>query len=286
MTAKTTNHDPMNHGSTGPRPLALVTGASSGIGQAFARRLGRDGFDLIVVGRRADRLDHLVADLSDVAVRPVIADLGSDNGIAAVAAICGDERLDLLVNNAGVAHYMPFAQLPAQKAAELLHVKVIAPTMLALAAVPGMVGRNRGTIVNVAGMLAFGSSAPLGERAGRATYGATLAQIVALSQGLHDELAPHGLRIQALCPGIVATEFHDRQGIDLSALPRMAADDVVTASLAGLELGEVICAPGVEQGSLLDAIFAAQLCAFGAQSPQLAKRYRELDRSVRMEPLQ
>ncbi len=183
----------------------------------------------------------------------------------------------MLVNNAGVAHYMPFAELPPDKAAELLHVKVVAPTMLARAAVPGMVARGEGTIINVSGMLAFGATAPVDKlppTLRRALYVATLAHIVALSQALHEELKSQGLRIQALCPGVVATEFHTRQGLDLSAMPRMSADDVVTASLRGLALGEVLCAPGVERPELLAAAFQADLAAFAAQSPQLAKRYR------------
>ena len=100
------------------------------------------------------------------------------------------------------------------------------------------------------------------------------AAVVALSQALHEELRPQGLRIQALCPGIVATEFHTRQGMDLSALPRMSAEDVVTANLKALVSGEVVCAPGVESAALLHATVAANLAAFGGQSPQLAERYR------------
>lgn len=82
------------------------------------------------------------------------------------------------------------------------------------------------------------------------------------------------MRVQALCPGVVATEFHERQGLDLSKVPRMSADDVVTASLRGLTLGEVVCAPGVEKRDLLDAMLQADLAAFAAQAPQLAERYR------------
>ena len=261
-------------GGRNERRLALVTGASSGIGQAFARRLGGDGCDLIVVGRRRERLDALGDELPDVTVRAVVADLGTNAGIETVARLCADEPLTMLVNNAGVAHYMAFTDLPAAQASELLHVKAVAPAMLARAAAPGMVSRGAGQIVNVAGMLAFGAPAPLGRAAGRAIYVATLAQIVALSQALHEELIPAGLSVQALCPGIVKTEFHERQGMDLSALPRMSADDVVTASLRGLELGEVVCAPGVERAELLQAIFQADLAAFGAQSAELATRYR------------
>jgi len=255
--------------------LALVTGASSGIGRAFAQRLGAQGYDLMVVGRRRDRLDELVAALPDVAVRPMVADLSTDTGVAAVAKRCAAEALTMLVNNAGVAHYMPFAELPAGKADELLHVKAVAPTMLARAAVPGMVARGEGTIINMSGMLAFSGPASLDQLPlRRAIYTGTLAYTLALSQAMHQELKSQGLRVQALCPGVVATEFHERQGLDLSSVPRMSADDVVTASLRSLELGEVVCAPGVERSDLLDAVFQADLAAFGAQASQLAERYQ------------
>ena len=260
--------------STLSTPLALVTGASSGIGQAFARRLGAMGYDLIVVGRRLDRLEELVTEFPDVKVRAVAVDLASDEGVAALVGICAAEPVTMLVNNAGVSHYMRFTELPADKANELLHVKVVAPTMLAHAVAPGMVERGSGTIINVAGMLGFGAAAPLGPTPGRATYVATLAHLIALSQALAAELGPQGIQVQALCPGIVATEFHTRQGMDLSALPRMTADDLVTGCLKGLELGEIICAPGVEDERLLAATTTADLAAFGGQAPVLAARYR------------
>ncbi len=264
----------MSNTTDNPTRLALVTGASSGIGRAFALRLGADKYNLVVVGRRLDRLEELVAALPNVKVHPLVADLGTDTGVEAVADVCAREKISMLVNNAGVAHYMPFIKLPGSKASELLHVKVVAPTMLARAAAPGMVERAGGTIVNVSGMLAFGGPAPLGKAPGRAAYVGTLAYIVALSQALHEELGSSGVKVQALCPGIVATEFHERQGMDLSALPRMSAEDVVTASLRGLDLGEVVCAPGVERADLIDAVLKAGLAAFGAQAPQLAERYR------------
>jgi short-subunit dehydrogenase len=255
--------------------LALITGASSGIGRAFARRLGADGYDLLVVARRRNRLEELVAALPNVQVRALVADLATDAGVESIAEVCAREELTVLVNNAGVAHYMPFAALPASKASELLHVKVVAPTMLARAAVPGMIARGKGTIINVSGMLAFSGPVPSEQLPlRRAVYTGTLAHIVALSQALHEELKGHGLRVQVLCPGVVATEFHERQGLDLSAVPRMSADDVVAASLKGLALGEVVCAPGVERSDLLDAVSNADLAAFAAQKPQLASRYR------------
>jgi short-subunit dehydrogenase len=253
--------------------LALVTGASSGIGWAFAERLAAGGYDLVVVGRRLDRLEELAASLSHVKVRPLAADLATDAGVDTVAEVCAAEPLTMLVNNAGVAHYMPLAELPAGQARELVHVKVVAPTMLSRAAVSGMQARGEGTIINVAGMIAFSGPASHSQLPRRAVYAGSLAHLVAMSQTLRAELEGTGVRVQVLCPGVVATEFHERQGLDLSAVPRMSAQDVVTACLRGLELGEVVCAPGVEDASLLDAVFRADLAAFAGQSPKLATRY-------------
>jgi short-subunit dehydrogenase len=255
--------------------LALVTGASSGIGAAFAHRLAADGYDLIAVGRRSERLEELAASLASVQVQTVVADLSTDDGVDAVAELCASSPLALLVNNAGVAHYMPMAELSAELARELVHVKVVAPSMLTRAAVPGMVARGEGTIINVAGMIAFSGPAPQGFLPHRAVYAGALAHLVTMTQVLHEELHAQGLRLQVVCPGVVATEFHERQGLDLSSIPRMSADDVVTASLRGLDLGEVVCAPGVDDASLLEAVSQADLAAFAGQSPELAQRYRE-----------
>jgi short-subunit dehydrogenase len=134
--------------------------------------------------------------------------------------------------------------------------------------------RGTGTIINVAGMIAFSGPAPHSQMPRRAVYAGTLAYLVAMSQTLGAELEGTGVAVQVVCPGVVATEFHQRQGMDLSAVPRMTAADVVTASLRGLQLGETVCAPGVEDAGLLDAVFQADLAAFGAQSAQLAERYR------------
>lgn len=254
--------------------LALVTGASSGIGKAFAERLGRDGYDLVVVGRRRQRLEELATSLPGVQVEVVAADLSTDAGIDAVAAVAASRPLTMLINNAGVAHYMPLADLSVEQASELTHVKNVAPAMLTRAALPGMLERRHGTVINIAGMIAFSGPAPSSVMPRRAVYAGALAGAVAMSQTLSAELDGSGVRVQVVCPGVVATEFHTVQGMDLSAVPRMSADDVVTASLRGLELGEVVCAPGVEDASLLERVFAADLAAFGAQSPQLASRYR------------
>ncbi|QMU69953.1 SDR family oxidoreductase [Streptacidiphilus sp. P02-A3a] len=254
--------------------LALVTGATSGIGRAFAERFAADGYDLVIVGRREDRLLEFASEYSQVKVRPVTADLSTEEGIDTVAGYCADEPLDVLVNNAGVAHYMPLADLPAAKARELVNVKVLAPTLLMRAAVGGMRQRGRGSIINVAGMIAFSGPADASVMPRRAVYTGTLAHLVAMSQTLSAELEGTGVRVQVVCPGVVATEFHSSQGLDLSAVPRMSAEDVVTGALRGLELGEVVSAPGVEDYRLLDSVFRADLAAFSGQSPELAGRYR------------
>lgn len=254
--------------------LALVTGATSGIGRAFAERLAGLGHDLIIVGRREDRLKEFAEAHPQVDVRSITADLSTDEGIDAVAEVCATEEITLLINNAGVAHYMPLADLPADKARELAKVKVLAPTMLTRAVVGGMRARGEGTIINVAGMIAFSGPAPRTVMPRRAVYAGGLAFAVAMSQVLSAELEGTGVQVQVLCPGVVATEFHDVQGMDLSAVQRMSADEVVTASLRGLDMGEVVVAPGVEDAGLLQAVFTADLAAFNGQSPELASRYR------------
>jgi hypothetical protein len=255
--------------------FALVTGATSGIGQAFAERLAADGYDLVIAGRRQDRLAEFADSHPEVTVRTVAADLSTESGVNTVTEICATEPLTMLVNNAGIAHYMPLAELPADQARELVNVKVLAPTMLTRAVVGGMQARGEGTIINVAGMIAFSGPAPHSQMPRRVVYAGTLAYLVAMSQTLSAELEGTGVAVQVVCPGVVATEFHERQGLDLSAVPRMSAEDVVTASLRGLQLGETVCAPGVEDVSLLDAVFQADLAAFGGQGPQLAGRYRD-----------
>ncbi len=194
--------------------------------------------------------------------------------IDSVAEYCADEPLDVLVNNAGVSHYMPLAELPADKARELINVKVLAPTQLMRAAVGGMQRRGTGTLINVAGMIAFSGPADPSVMPRRAVYAGTLGHLVAMAQALSAELAGTGVRAHVVWPGIVATEFHSAQGLDMSAVPRMSAEDLVTGALRGLELGEVVSAPGVENAGLLQDVFTADLAAFGGQSPQLATRYR------------
>jgi short-subunit dehydrogenase len=259
-----------------PRPLALVTGASSGIGAAYAAALAARGHDLILVARRGDRLEAVAGPLraAGAAVETVVADLGVREDVARLAELCAARPLALLVNNAGVAHYMPFAKLPPERASEVMQVNAVAALDLSRAALTGMLARDRGAIINVASLLAW-SGELRGRLPARAVYAATKAFLVTFTQVLAAELEGTNVRVQVLCPGVVVSEFHTRQGLDLSAMPRMTSEDVVTASLADLDAGVVVCLPSVEDRTALDAVATAQDQLVGqAQRPTLAGRYR------------
>ena len=152
--------------------------------------------------------------------------------------------MDLLVNNAGFGVYKPLAESNP----EMLALNVVALTRLSRAALPPMLGQGRGAIINVASGLAFMPQAT------RATYSSSKAFVVNFTQALHEEVKDSGVRVQVLCPGITHSEFHARSGTDLSRIPAgmvMSAEDVVRVSLKGLELGEVVCIPGLHDTSFL-----------------------------------
>lgn len=264
------------------RPHALVIGASSGIGAAFAERLARDQYDLIVVARRRERLEALAQRLREhhhVEVEVMAADLTRRDSLLAVEQrIAQDASLELLVNNAGFGGYMPFVALDPDRAEELISLQVVAVTRLTRAALPGMIARGHGAIVNVSSRLAFSAALSSPTMPKRATYAATKAYIVTFTQLLHDELAGTGVRVQALCPGVVRTEFHERMGQDPSRLPAaivMTPEDIVEASLAGLKLGEVICVPALDDPALLTQIEQAQRQMLEhSGSNTMAGRYR------------
>ncbi len=264
----------------GEKGWALVTGASSGIGAAFARQLARDGFDVIVVARRRERLEALARELREqhgVEVEVVAADLAAPDGLAAVeACIRRVTDLALLVNNAGFGAYRPFVDLDPAAAEALVDLHVLAVTRLTRAALPGMIERGAGAIVNVASLLAFTSSLPPRPLPARVTYAAAKAYIVAFTELLQHELAGTGVRAQVLCPGLVYTEFHNVAGVERMQLrsPPMQPEEVVSASLTGLRLGETVCAPGLEDTTLLDNLAESQRAVFtAAAASPLASRY-------------
>ncbi len=263
-----------DHGSQ--RPTALVTGASSGIGAAYAERLASTGHDLVLVARRAERLHALAERLGaehGVATRVIVADLAEADGVRSVEeAISGEPRLALLVNNAGFSGYMPFDELPAAEIDRLVEIHGIATARLTLAALPGMTAVGRGAVVNMASLLAFSQSLPPEPLPYRVVYAACKAFVVAFTVLLRHELEGTGVRAMVCCPGVVESEFH---GPHWKGPPRMSADEVVTACIRGLEADEAICVPGLDDPRLIEDLHTAQRALFGyARTVDLADRYR------------
>jgi hypothetical protein len=257
--------------------LAMVTGASSGIGEAFAERLAQDGWNLVLAARRRDRLEELAARLEDehgVSARVAEADLADGAQLDALCGEAADTPLDMLVNNAGLAHYMPFSELPTESARELVQLNVLAPVLLTRAAVGGMVERGGGALINVASLLAFSGSWEVPHVPPRAVYAASKSFLVTFTQILANELRGSGVRVQVVCPGVVRSEFHSRQGLDLSAVPRMEPRSVVDASLLDLERGVVVAIPGSEDETAIEAVDAAQRELMSAtRTVELPERY-------------
>ncbi len=259
--------------------LGFVTGASSGIGEAFACRLAADGWDLHITARRGDRLHALAGRLASehrVRVQTHAADLTDPGDLAELERVIAAAGPDLLVNNAGFAGYREFQADPAVVSG-LVAVHVTAVIRLARAAVPAMVARGSGAIINVASLLAFSGSLPPQPLPHRAVYAAAKAFQLTFTQALAGELAGTGVQVQACCPGLVGTEFHALAGRELSAapFPVMRPEEVAAAALAGLRLGEVICVPGLNDPSLTDAVsHAQQALLMTAVSSPLAGRYQ------------
>jgi len=229
---------------------ALITGASSGLGATFAHHLAALKYDLVLVARREDRLRKLAGQLSQrFGIRSEIlpADLSTDAGIIQVEErIRARTDLTLLVNNAGFGSGGLYYQIDMAKAADMIHVHVVATARLTRAVLPQMVARRRGGVINVGSVAAF-VNLP-----GSAMYGSTKAWIVAFSRVLAHELRRTGVRIQALCPGFTHTEFHDSPEFDKmkdSSIPGflwMTADRVIDKSLRALGRRKTVCIPGLK----------------------------------------
>lgn len=226
---------------------ALITGASSGLGAEFARQLALRGYELILVARRKDRLESIANELYNehsIQVEVLAADLTEESEIHQVEQyIIHHEALDLLVNNAGFGMHGKFVDLDISKHLTMLQLHDTACLRLTHAALPGMLARNHGGIINVSSISGL---VPIGN----ITYGATKAFQVVFSETLNMELSGTGIKIQALCPGYVYTEFHDRQdlaGFQRSNIPNLlwnSAEYVVKQSLNGLEKGKIVVVPG------------------------------------------
>ncbi len=227
---------------------ALITGASSGIGSVFARHLAARGYDLILVARRRERLEALAQETHrqhGITADVFVADLAKSEDVRHVAdRIEALPRLDLLINNAGFGSIHTFVELDLNMQLDMIHVHVLASVRLTRAALPGMIKRQNGAIINVASMAGF---LPMPKVI---VYAATKSFLITFSEGLAKELANTGVHVQALCPGFTYTEFHDAPEFEgfsrsqTSASLWMAAEDVVAESLKALEKNQTICVPG------------------------------------------
>lgn len=225
-----------------PQPVALVTGASSGIGEVFARKLSRSGYRVLLVARRRERLEKLAEELKNADA--LQADLTLDSDIFRVEAhIAAEPNLEFLVNNAGFGVPGKFCEADLEALDRMHRLHIIAVERLTHAALKGMVKSGKGNIVNVSSVAGFFNSL------NHTGYCATKAWINSFTEGLHLELKNSGspIRIQALCPGFTHTEFHDVIKMDRTKVAKtlwMTAEDVVEDSLRGLKKNKPIVIPG------------------------------------------
>jgi len=229
--------------------IALITGASSGIGAVYADRLAKMGYDLILVARNADKLKQVAKKIRNetgAEVEVVIADLSQKDELLKIESLIKENKaINLLVNSAGIGAVAPLLQSNVDKMEDMIDINVTALTRLSYAAAPEFIGRANGTIINIASIVAIGPEILNG------VYGASKAYVLALTQSLQHELGQKGLRVQAVVPGATATEFWDAAGMPHSNLPSeivMSAEDMVDAALKGLELGEVVTIPPLQDG--------------------------------------
>ncbi len=234
-----------------PFSHALVTGASSGIGESIAHKLGKAGVGMVLVARRKDRLDAIAAKYPNVEV--LAADLTTDTGLGAVLERLRDvtrPQIDLVVNNAGFGTSGQFVSADAERLSREISLNINALTRISHEAVRQMLPRGRGYLLNVSSIASFQPGPDL------AVYSATKAFVTSLTEALHEELRGSGIRVTALCPGLTHTEFQsisNTTGLE-SKFPEfawMSADDVARDGLRAVADGKAICVPGVVNKSLV-----------------------------------
>lgn len=251
---------------------ALITGASSGIGAVYARRLAARGHDLVLVARNAERLDALANELrtaNGIAVEILVADLTKADDLAAVSdRLRSGAPIDLLINNAGAALLGGVETADPAAMAELISLNVTAPTMLATAAVGGMVARGSGAIVNL------GSVVSLMPQYFPGIYAATKSYVLTLSQGLAAEVDPKGVYVQAVLPAATRTEIWERAGADVDQIPNvMGVEELVDAALSGFDQREAVTIPPLGDVALWNALETARATLPSGLGAVAAARY-------------
>ena len=224
------------------KKVALVTGASAGLGVEFARQLNKRGHRLVLAARREERLRSLAQELGNA--RAVAVDLSSASAPARLIADieANGEVVDVLVNNAGFGLIGQFASLDPKRQREMIDLNVGTLTELCRAVAPGMIERKSGSILNVASTAAFQPGPKM------AVYFATKAFVLSLSEALHEELKPYGIKVTCLCPGPTRTEFGEVAGFGGNAMfdkVAMKASEAVKAGLEGLERNKAVVVPGL-----------------------------------------
>jgi hypothetical protein len=223
------------------KKVALITGASAGLGVEFARQLSKRGHRLVLVARRKERLDALAKELGHA--RVVAIDLSKANAAAKLMTdiAAAGEEVELLINNAGFGLIGRFAELDAKRLRQMIDLNVGALTELCRAVAPQMIKRKSGAILNVASTAAFQPGPNM------AVYFATKAFVLSFTEALHEELKPHGVKVSCLCPGPTRTEFGEVAGFGGSSLfdkAAMEAPEVVAAGLNGLDRNNAVVVPG------------------------------------------
>ncbi|MFD7665458.1 SDR family NAD(P)-dependent oxidoreductase [Streptomyces sp. NPDC059788] len=251
---------------------ALITGATAGIGAAFARRLAGDGHNLVLVARNEKRLREQATELHDrhgVEVSVLVADLATEDGITAVEERLADRThpVDLLINNAGFGNKGEFLDVPMADELKMLKVHCEAVLRLTSAAVKGMRERRRGGVVNVASVAAF---------VPRGTYGASKAWVVQFTQGAARDLSGSNVRLMALCPGFVRTEFHERAGMGTESIPDwmwLDADKLVDAAMKDLARGKSLSVPDPRYKALMGVAKLAPRNLLGGITSKTGRKY-------------
>lgn len=251
---------------------ALITGSTAGIGAAFARRLAADGYNVVLVARDEKRLRQQATELHDrhrIEADVLVADLSTEDGITAVETrLTGRKHpVDLLVNNAGFGNKGRYLEVPMADELTMLKVHCEAVLRLTSAAAGGMRERGRGDVINVASVAAF---------VPRGTYGASKAWVVQFTQGAARDLAGSGVRLMALCPGFVRTEFHQRAGMDTGNVPGwmwLDADRLVTAAMKDLARGRTVSVPDPRYKALTGLVKLAPRSALSGITSRTGRRY-------------